>query len=52
LATVEAMRRAGRYQCAVCAVLVIFAIAMAIPGALRYPHLFHRPALDAWRGFY
>jgi hypothetical protein len=52
LATAEAMRRSGRYQRAVCALLVLFAIAIAIPGALRYPQLFRRSVLDAWRGFY
>jgi hypothetical protein len=52
LATVEAMRRAGRYQRALCAVLVLCGVAMAIPGALRYPQLFNLPALDAWRGFH
>jgi hypothetical protein len=52
LGTVEAIRAAGRYQRAVCAVLVLFAIAMAVPGALRYPQLFRSPLLDAWRGFY
>jgi hypothetical protein len=52
LATVEAMREADRYQRALCAVLVLFAAAMAIPGALRYPQLFDKPALDVWRGFY
>ena len=51
LGTVEAMRRAGRYQHALCAVLVLFGAAIAIPAALRYPQLFHRPALDAWRAF-
>ena len=52
LGTVEAMRRAGRYQRALCAVLVLFGVAIAIPGALRYPQLFHKPALDAWRGLH
>ncbi len=52
LGTIEAMRRAGRYQRAVCALLVLFAIGLAIPGALRYPQLFRRPVLDAWQGFY
>ncbi len=52
LAAVEAMRHAGRYQRAVCALLVLCGVAMAIPGALRYPQLFNRPALDAWRGFH
>ena len=42
LGTVEAIRRAGRYQRAICAVLVLFAIAIAIPGALRYPQLFRQ----------
>ncbi len=52
LGTVEATRRSGRYQQAVCALLVLFAIGLAIPGALRYPQLFRRSVLDAWRGFY
>ncbi len=52
LGTVEAARRAGRYQRAVCALLVLFAISLAIPGALRYPQLFRHSVLDAWRGFY
>jgi len=52
LGTVEAIRRSGRYQRAACAVLILFAIGIAIPGALRYPQLFRRPVLDAWRGFY
>lgn len=52
LATVEAMRRSGRYQRAVCVLLVLFAVTIAIPGALRYPQLFRRSVLDAWRGFY
>ena len=52
LGTVEAMRRMGRYSRAVCVVLILCGVAMAIPGALRYPQLFNRPALDAWRGFY
>jgi hypothetical protein len=52
LATVEAMRRMGRYPRALCVVLILCGVAMAIPGALRYPQLFNRPALDAWRGFY
>ena len=52
LATVEAIRPAGRYRRAACAVLILFAIAIAVPGALRYPQLFRRPLLDAWRGFY
>jgi hypothetical protein len=52
LAAVETMRHAGRYQRAVCTLLVICGVAMAIPGALRYPQLFNRPALDAWRGFH
>jgi hypothetical protein len=52
LGTVEAMRRAGRYQRALCAVLVLFGVAIAIPGALRYPQLFHKPVLDAWRGLH
>ena len=51
LGAVEAMRRGGRYQRAICGVLVLFGVAMAIPGALRYPQLFAMPALDAWRGF-
>jgi hypothetical protein len=52
LATVEAMRRAGRYQRAICAVLVLCGVAMAVPGALRYPQLFNLAAIDAWRGFH
>jgi hypothetical protein len=52
LATVEAIRRAGRYQRVICGVLIVFAIAVAIPGALRYPQLFRSTLLDAWRGFY
>ncbi len=52
LGTVEAMRRAGRYQRALCALLVLFGVAMAIPGALRYPQLFHKPVLNACRGLY
>jgi hypothetical protein len=51
LGTVEAMRRAGRYQRAVCAVLVLFAVAIAITGAMRYPDFFGRPVWDAWQGF-
>jgi hypothetical protein len=51
LGAVEAMRRGGRYQRAICGVLVLFGVAMAIPGALRYPQLFAMPAFDAWRGF-
>ena len=51
LGTVEAMRQMGPYSRAVCAVLILCGVAMAIPGALRYPQLFNRPALDAWRGF-
>ena len=49
LMTVDGMRRAGNYQRAVCAALVLFAVAVAIPGALRYPQLFQKPALYAWR---
>jgi cytochrome bd-type quinol oxidase subunit 2 len=52
LGTVEAIRRAGRYQRALCAILVLFGVAIAIPGALRYPQLFYKPVFDAWRGFY
>ncbi len=52
LGTVEAIRRSGRYQRAICAVFVFYGVALAIPGALRYPQLFYRPVLDAWRGFY
>jgi hypothetical protein len=52
LATIEAMRRAGRYQRVICAILVLCGIAMAMPGALRYPQLFNMPALDAWRAFH
>ena len=52
LGAVEAIRRAGIYQRTICAVLVLFALAIAIPGALRYPQLFDRSVLDAWRGFY
>ncbi len=52
LGTVEAMRRMGRYSRALCMVLIVCGVAMAIPGALRYPQLFNRPALDAWRGFH
>jgi hypothetical protein len=52
LGSVDAMRRAGRYQRLICAVLVLFGVAIAIPDALRYPQLFERPVLDAWRGFY
>jgi hypothetical protein len=52
LATVEAIRRAGKYQRLVCAMLIFFAMAIAIPGALRYPQLFESPVLEAWRGFH
>jgi hypothetical protein len=52
LATVEAMRRMGRYPRVVCIAMILCGVAMAIPGALRYPQLFNRPALDAWRAFY
>jgi hypothetical protein len=52
LGAVEAIRRAGRYPRAVFAILVLFAVAIAVPGALRYSQLFRRPVLDAWRGFY
>jgi hypothetical protein len=51
LGAVEAMRRGGRYQRTICGALVLFGVAMAIPGALRYPQLFAMPAFDAWRGF-
>ncbi len=51
LATVEALRTAGTYPRVVCAILIAFAIAMAIPDALRYPQLFRKPATAAWRGF-
>jgi hypothetical protein len=52
LGTVAAMRRAGNYQRAICALLVVFALAIAIPGALRYPQLFRTPPIAAWRHFY
>jgi len=52
LGSVEAIRRAGRYQRAVYVVFGLYGFAIAIPGALRYPQLFFRPVLDAWRGFY
>jgi hypothetical protein len=52
LGSVEEMRRAGGNQRLICAVLVLFGVAIAIPDALRYPQLFERPILDAWRGFY
>jgi hypothetical protein len=49
LATVQAMRRAGKYQRALCAALVVFSMAVAIPGALRYGQLFECSALAAWQ---
>jgi len=52
LGAVEAMRRMGRYSRALCVVLIVCGVGMAIPGALRYPQLFNRPALETWRGFH
>jgi hypothetical protein len=52
LATIAAMRQMGPYLRAVCVLALLCGVAMAIPGALRYPQLFGRPALDAWRGFH
>ena len=49
LATVQAMRRASKGQRAACAVMVAFALAIAVPGALRYGQLFGRLAVAAWR---
>ena len=51
LGSVDELQRAGRYQTLICAVLILVGVVIAIPGALRYPQLFQRPLLDAWRGF-
>jgi len=52
IATIQVMRRAGRVARVVCALLVLVAAAIAIPGALRYPQLFLQPPSAAWRGLY
>ncbi len=51
LGTIEVMRKAGNVSRVACAVLVLIAVAIAIPSALRYPQLFNKSFLTAWRGF-
>jgi hypothetical protein len=49
LATVQALQRGGKFQRALCAATVVFSLAIAIPGALRYGQLFGSSALAAWQ---
>ncbi len=49
LAMVHAVRRAGRPAFLVCGALVLLAAAIAIPGALRYRHMFSKPMWLVWQ---
>jgi hypothetical protein len=50
IATMLAMRTAGRPARIACALLVLVSVAIAVPGALCYPQLFGQSPLAAWRG--
>lgn len=50
IATMLAMRTAGRPARVTCALLALFSVAIAVPGALRYPQLFAQSPLAGWRG--
>jgi len=50
IATMLAMRKAGHPARVVCTLLVLLSVAIAVPGALRYPQLFKRSPLAGWRG--
>ncbi len=49
IATMQAMRTAGRPVRVVCAVLVLVSVAIAVPGALCYPQLLQQSPLAGWR---
>jgi len=49
IATMLAMRKASRPARIVCVLLVLLSVAIAVPGALRYPQLFAQSPLIGWR---
>jgi hypothetical protein len=49
IATMLAMRKAGRPARVACTLLVLFSVAIAVPGALCYPQLFDQSPLAGWR---
>ena len=50
VAAVQQIASAGRLQKGAFTVLTLIGVAIAIPGALRYPQLFAQPPSAAWRG--
>ncbi|MGH7779679.1 MAG: hypothetical protein ACREQR_07615 [Candidatus Binataceae bacterium] len=50
VATVQALRVAGRRGRIACAALILIGIAVAIPAALQLPRLYSQPASAAWHG--
>jgi hypothetical protein len=51
VATVQGLQRSGFATRAVTAALIFVSVAIAVPGALCYPELFHRTPLQGWRMF-
>src|SRR6202035_3995395 len=49
IATVQGLHRAGLMTRIFTGALIILSLAIAIPGALCYPELFHKTPLQAWR---
>lgn len=49
IATVQRLQRAGLAIRVIAAVLILLSMAIAVPGAICYPEVFHKTPLEAWR---